>query len=1134
MNDAAAALARDTAHREQALDTRQSFLVQSPAGSGKTELLIQRFLALLATVERPERIVAMTFTRKAAAEMRERVVAALRAAETDAPARPGDSHRARTRALAAAALARDRALGWNLLLQPAQLAIHTFDAYCSALARQAPLAGRFGGSLAPADDAVPLYREAARALMASAAADDPHWRVLLAHLDNDAEQVVTLLAAMLAKRDQWLPVVLKHDPPALRAHLEQSLQHEIDGELAQLAPLFAPSERAALVRGAAHAAGVLAGQGGPPVLAAALAACARRGDLPAADWQCLAEWQALAHLLLVKGEPQFRKRLDKNLGFPGKAAGAASAAAKAEFEALLERLAELPGLVDALHVARLLPPAAYGPRSWDVITALFAILPRAAAQLDVTFAARGNVDHTSVTLAALFALGDAEAPSDLLLRLDLAVDHLLVDEFQDTSDAQYDLIGRLTAGWTEGDGRTLFAVGDPMQSIYGFRSAEVRLFLEAKAAGRIGNVPVRFVDLARNFRSQGEVVDWVNRVFAAVLPSRNDPWRGAVAFAPAVPVHAHQPPLTPTVDVESGAIAEAERVVARVRAALEAGAADVAILVHKRTALIAILPALRSAGIDYEAVKLDALGERQSVLDLTSLAHAIVQPADRLAALAVLRAPWCGLAIADLIAVAPHVAGGLPGLFAGRTQVVGLSGDGAARLARLAGVLEPAFAERGRAPLPARVRGAWLALGGPATVDEPLDLDTAEAFFAVLAQHCVADDVPDWNALVDALAMLRAAPGESGGARVKVMTVHQAKGLEFDTVILPGLHHGERASDRILLRWRFRRHGLLLAPSAARGGEPDLHFEYLKSLAGTENAHERARLLYVGATRAKTRLHLVARGKADGDPDDPPLHWKPPAARTPLGRLWDSVAAQVADPVALPVANAVAAGAPPLVRLAPGFALPALPPSLPAAATVRETAEAVPFDWARATAAAVGTVTHRLLAEIARDGLAAWSPERVAASAERVRRELTAEGVDAAELAEAADSALLSLQRLLADERGRWLFAPTHSDARSEWALAGVDAGAIVHVTLDRTFVADGVRWIVDFKTGRHEGGDAEAFLAREVERYRPQLERYARIVRGIDARPIRLALYHPRVDGGWRAWDHAAESDAAGSPEIR
>jgi len=153
---------------------------------------------------------------------------------------------------------------------------------------------------------------------------------------------------------------------------------------------------------------------------------------------------------------------------------------------------------------------------------------RAAAQLLVAFSTQGVIDFAQQSLAALAALGTPDAPSDLLLRLDLKVDHLLIDEFQDTSDAQFALLARLTAGWSQGDGRTLFAVGDPMQSIYRFREAEVRLFLDAQANGRICDVPVQFLDLTRNFRSQGLLVAWVNRVFPSVLAPGNDPWRGAV------------------------------------------------------------------------------------------------------------------------------------------------------------------------------------------------------------------------------------------------------------------------------------------------------------------------------------------------------------------------------------------------------------------------------------------------------------------------------------------------------------------------------------------------------------------------------------------------------------------------------
>ena len=132
----------DDAARSAALDVSRSFIVQAPAGSGKTELLIQRYLALLARVERPEAIVAMTFTRKAAGEIRERVVAALRDAASEAA--PAEAHAAMTWRLARGVLQRDAALEWNLIAHPARLQVLTIDALCASLMRRAPLASKVG------------------------------------------------------------------------------------------------------------------------------------------------------------------------------------------------------------------------------------------------------------------------------------------------------------------------------------------------------------------------------------------------------------------------------------------------------------------------------------------------------------------------------------------------------------------------------------------------------------------------------------------------------------------------------------------------------------------------------------------------------------------------------------------------------------------------------------------------------------------------------------------------------------------------------------------------------------------------------------------------------------------------------
>jgi superfamily I DNA/RNA helicase len=189
--------------------------------------------------------------------------------------------------------------------------------------------------------------------------------------------------------------------------------------------------------------------------------------------------------------------------------------------ALLRDLAAVDGLADAL--ARRPSPAA--GRSTPTTRGRSSkrcskSCRRSSPTLTLVFRAAGAIDFTQGTLAALEALGSADAPSELLLRLDCRIRHLLVDEFQDTSYLQLDLIRSLTAGWEPGDGRTLFAVGDPMQSIYRFRGAEVRLFVAAQETGRIGELPVDNIVLRRNFRSQAHLVGWANEIFPGVLGLR--------------------------------------------------------------------------------------------------------------------------------------------------------------------------------------------------------------------------------------------------------------------------------------------------------------------------------------------------------------------------------------------------------------------------------------------------------------------------------------------------------------------------------------------------------------------------------------------------------------------------------------
>src|SRR5712664_2070274 len=187
----------DSPSRARALDTSTSFIVQAPAGSGKTELLIQRFLKLLAMVDSPEAIVAITFTRKAAGEMRARVLEALRKAEGGIA--PDTDHEKVTQEIARQVLEHDRGLKWNLLRNPAQLRIETIDALCAAITRRMPWLARFGAMPEISENASDLYREAARNTLRHADSDHPALSYLLLHLDNDFEKAEQLLCQMLEK-----------------------------------------------------------------------------------------------------------------------------------------------------------------------------------------------------------------------------------------------------------------------------------------------------------------------------------------------------------------------------------------------------------------------------------------------------------------------------------------------------------------------------------------------------------------------------------------------------------------------------------------------------------------------------------------------------------------------------------------------------------------------------------------------------------------------------------------------------------------------------------------------------------------------------------------------------------------------
>ena len=1129
----------DATARERALDPRTSFIVQAPAGSGKTELLTQRYLVLLAQAAHPEEVVAITFTRKAANEMRERVLGALDAARHTS--RPDSAHKASTWDLARTVIERDIALAWQLIANPSRLRIHTIDSFCASLTRQMPYLSRFGAPPSATEDVDRLLRDTARNALAHLNEKD-QWtgavERLLRHLDNNHPKAVELIAQMLARRDQWLRHLADgSDHAGRRARLEAALADINRAALARLTAL-APStyshEIATLAR---YASSQLTAQPGH-----ALHVCATLATWPGAVQEQRAHWQGLEALLLTK-DGEWRKAVNVKTGFPAKDKNGSKADnalrddMKQRMTALLDSLREHETFRAALAELPLLPPPSYDEASWEVVEALCDVLLLAAGELRLEFTRRGEADFTEIAQGALYALGTMESPTDLALHLDYRIHHLLVDEFQDTSVSQHELLAKLTAGWQAGDGRTLFVVGDPMQSIYRFRQAEVGLYLRARHEG-IGSMRLTPLALSVNFRSQQGIVDWVNNTFVQVLPAEENIAVGAVPYAAAVANHPAEPGLAVYIhaflDSDSDTDAEARRVaelVTTARAHNPEG--KIAILVRSRAPLARIAARLKLAGQKFQAVEIEPLAERPVVQDLLAITRALTHLADRTAWLALLRAPWCGLTLADLVALAEdeHTAS-IWTLLQDETRVARLNDAARQRVETVRTVLTSSLAMRGRSRLRQIVEGAWLALGGPACVDAPTDLEDARVYLDLLDELEEGGDITDSARLAEQVSELYALPDVTASDALQLMTIHKAKGLEFDTVILPGLGSPPRHDDPPLLRWMEMAHSggvgypadLLLAPIRETGGEHDLLYNYLGRLEKDKSRYESGRLLYVAATRAKRALHLLGTVKRDKDGE-----MKAPPTTSLLALLWpvieeEFVTALEHGEASAPTLAAVPSSSPGnLRRLVAGWQAPPLPPAVAwqagAALPVPEGSPEVEFDWASETIRHVGSVVHRTLQLIGREGVARWPLARIEALAPGFRLALARQGVPDEKLDQAVQRVHEALRRTLSDAKGAWLFDPQHSEAKSEYALTLIEHGKPVTSIMDRSFVdASGIRWIIDYKTSTHEGGGLEEFLDREQERYRGQLERYAAVLGKLDARPMRLGLYFPLL-GGWREW---------------
>ncbi|SLN22227.1 double-strand break repair helicase AddA [Oceanibacterium hippocampi] len=1095
-----------TIEQRRAADPASSVWVSASAGSGKTRVLVDRTLRLLLEGVAPERILCITFTKAAAAEMANRLSAELgrwtawdddrlgqeiEALEGD---RPGPERLASARRLFA-----------RVLDTPGGLKLRTIHSFCESILGRFPVEADLAPHFEVLDErgAAELMSESLDGVLARAK-DDPDGRL------------GTALAAISARVSEQDFHAIVRDFLGQRGRFggqfadEQALAGSVD-RLRRYLGLAEGEDADSLRRDACRDDAF-----DPPALRRAVEALLQGGKTDGERAAAMADWLAA----------DTEGRLDRLDGYLDQfftRAGAARARL-----ATAGALKADPGVADILstELARL-ETLRERLRAASVFASSAALLELGATIVRLYEAEKSRLarlDFDDLILKTRDLLAHPGRAPWVLFKLDGGLDHVLIDEAQDTSPAQWEIVQHLVEEFFAGEGvrgteRTLFVVGDEKQSIYSFQGADLAAF-EARRrffSDRVREAAQRWdeVPLSRSFRSIPVVLDLVDRCFepAAVregVIARGD-WVRHVAHratdgglvelwppvvpGPATPTEPWAPPLEQQSARSADAVL-ARRIAERIRGWLESGEplaakgrpvqpGDIMILVRRRSAFFEeMVRALKLARVPVAGADRMVLTEQLAVMDLLSLARFLLLPEDELSLAEVLKGPLVGFDDDALFDLAYGRTGKLWPTLVGRREE---RPDFGAAHDLLAGLLarvdyDPPF------ELFARLLGAGggrrrlLARLGPEAndpIDEFLNL-------ALLYQRRETPSLQGFLHWIEAGSADVKRDLEQGRNEVRVLTVHGAKGLQAPIVFLPDTC-GTPPHDPRLLWDHFEGRPVMLWP--VRSADRDVRATALIEQSRTARDEEYRRLLYVAMTRAEDRLYVCGwegkRGRQEGcwyDLIAPAFD----TARTeeltlPSGdtvrRITQSQSREIEGSGA---ADEVAEAAPMpdwIDRLPAAEPRPSRPLA-PSRSPSAERAARSPVGAESERRFRRGRIVHTLLERLPE------LPAETRAEAAARWLAMPGHGLDGDERREIADEVLAIL--------GAAEFAPLFAaGSRAEVPLIGLVGGEVVAGQVDRIVVEAEQILIVDYKSNRPSPRrieDVPALYLRQMALYRALL----------------------------------------------
>ena len=1033
-----------------------SFIVQAPAGSGKTSLLVKRFLNRLLDVKSPKEVLALTFTNKAAAEMAQRLKEALEGKSED------NEIKKIVEKISKHALKNKWDEGYI-----DSLMVMTIDKLALRLIKQTPILSSSGVNFLTDEDPDDLYRETIRETITSNAEN----HLLFKYFDYDYHKLTEQLLALISKRDQWLPIVsglLRSNDKNIEEIYGTYYTNELNIWVEEkIKPNFTNEDLKEL-----------------EIIVSYLADnknIDRKDKLRSSiNYEF---WFYIRDLILTKSGKQIRKKIDTSSGFPVTNVGK-------EIKERLLKLIKLKNnkfniLIDFFNVTHHKNIVDIYP----LITPFCLLLIDMVTRLNEKFKERRIIDFTQIMGNAVEALRDTHLP----LILDQNISHILVDEFQDTNESQLIFIELLTQNFAGNPEKSFFAVGDPMQSIYRFRKAEVEIFSRVQKNG-ISDLKLTSLFLKVNFRSNKNIIDWLNNSFSKAFPLIDDSDEGSVPYSSCESsnnnLEGGMELIALTCDTKSKTAqyeAEALYVLNLIKDTRKSNPdASIAVLTRSKAHLSELITLInkKDTSIPIDAIEMSKILSNQTFQDILCLTKALFDFSDRTNWIAALKSPWCGLSINDLVLLFEKDHKSLVWeLINNIDNTSRLDKNSARRLRSFVEVIRENIQYRGRISHRYFVEGIWRQLNGEESMVDSNDIQNIDLFLELLeeASEILSIDFIKLERLIENKFISKTSIQKNS---IKFLTIQKSKGLEFDHVIIPNLNKRTRNEESDLVL--YDKSTLSIKNP---GNDKNLHsYHAYKERKRLDN--EKIRLLYVAMTRAKNKCYLIGTVKKEGD-------LVIPNSGTFMNILWPFFSDKFTEIATPEDENSFEKFIPKLRRLNDNFY--SGDKRYKRSIDTEELSFCYPnmsTDIQRFT----GNIVHKYLEIIVKKQL---DIDKILSNKLDYTESLYLEkNFKKKDIKIGLNLVKKSLEMLKKTSDGRWILNRYLADNSEVSYLLESNNTTTQHIP-DRSFIENDIQWIIDYKTPFSPIKN----LAVEAKKHLPQLRLYETIFKG-NKRVIQKAIY--------------------------